>query len=366
MYFSELKNYDEDSFLENKQRISLSSFAFDMLQNDRSVFDASIANGDNQIVSSYICRIYLNYREQAEASVFSTLNKEAAKDRKALIHVPESTQKEEIISALLTEKEAELMKNIKSLTGNKAVPLQIRLNRQVMDYLASEDGQQEGRYYHDRIGLYLKAVLEEYCCLPFVERERVYFQELIQTVQSAVFAERQLKLETHQPTDSERNTIRIKPLCIQYDTARQYNYLAGMVSFDNGCSWTPGSLRLTSIKRFRQLSEHSFISQADREAIENGIQNRGIQFLSSQTGIETIVVRLTEQGRQLYKRILNQRPALAKKQNDDLYEFQCTVFQAEHYFFRFGQEAVIIQPESLKETLRKRYEAALQVYHSCT
>lgn len=362
MFFSDLIHSEEETLRENKQRITLSTFAFDILQNDCSVFDASPAKGDSRIVSSFLCRIFLNYREQAAASVCNTLNKADKEYRNTLANVPESAQKEEIISALLAEKRAALMKTVKSLTESKAVPLQIRLNRQVMELLASDDGQQEGRFYDDRIGMYLKAVLEEYCGLPYVQREQVYFQELIQTTQSAILAKQQLKLEMHQPSDPGRKTVRVKPLCIQQDTARQYNYLAGMLSFDNGSSWAPGSIRLTSVKHFRQLCEHSFLSQADRETIESGIQHRGIQYLSSQTGIETIVVHLTEKGRQLYTRILNQRPTLTKKQNDDLYEFQCTAFQAENYFFRFGQEAVIIQPESLKETLRKRYEAALRGY----
>lgn len=357
MFFSDLTLPEEKTLRENKQRIALSGFAYDILKADSSVFA-----GEESLASPFLCRVFLQYQGQAAASAGNTLRRTEREYRQILRDAPDSADKAHILALLLAQKKAELENTMEALTGPKEVPLQIRLNREVVEFLSSEDGQREGEFYGDRIGSYMKAVLEEYCGLAYVRREQVYFRELIQTAQSAVLAGQQLKLEMYSSPDPRRKNVRLKPLDIRQDSARQYNYLVGMLSFDGGSSWAPGSIRLTSVKRFRQLCERASLSQAERDGIETAIRSRGVQYLSSETGAETVTVRFTEQGRQLYRRILNQRPALVREHEDGSCEFQCTAFQAENYFFRFGPDAVILRPRSLADRFRDRCRAAAAAY----
>ena len=73
------------------------------------------------------------------------------------------------------------------------------------------------------------------------------------------------------------------------------------------------------------------------------------------------VVRMTERGKQMYKMIVKNRPVVTTIEGDR-YHFDWPELQLEEYLRRFGKEAVVIKPKSLKSRLRKYYEEALQAY----
>ena len=51
------------------------------------------------------------------------------------------------------------------------------------------------------------------------------------------------------------------------------------------------------------------------------------------------------------------RPSYIEK-NDNIYKFDCTLTQAEFYFFKFGKEVKIINPPSLAEKFKAMYHEA--------
>lgn len=52
------------------------------------------------------------------------------------------------------------------------------------------------------------------------------------------------------------------------------------------------------------------------------------------------------------------RPLLNHSDENGLYHFLCTPMQAHHYFIRFGAEAEIISPASLRKEFATVYENA--------
>ena len=70
---------------------------------------------------------------------------------------------------------------------------------------------------------------------------------------------------------------------------------------------------------------------------------------------------MTERGKQMYKMIVKNRPAVTTVDGDK-YEFDWPEMQLEDYFRRFGREAIVIRPKSLKTRLKKYYEEALDAY----
>ena len=50
----------------------------------------------------------------------------------------------------------------------------------------------------------------------------------------------------------------------------------------------------------------------------------------------------------------------------NLYTFKCTKMQAIFYFFKFGWDATIIEPVSLKEEMFKRYNRSVYSYQGYT
>ena len=93
--------------------------------------------------------------------------------------------------------------------------------------------------------------------------------------------------------------------------------------------------------------------------MEDTIQKRGVQFLLSED--DTISVRLTEKGVEMYHRQIHLRPS-APKIEGDIYIFSCSLSQAEFYFFKFGAEAEMISPPELVEIFRNKYEKAYKLY----
>ena len=73
------------------------------------------------------------------------------------------------------------------------------------------------------------------------------------------------------------------------------------------------------------------------------------------------VVRLTESGMRKYKLIVKNRPAVTKI-SGDLYHFDWPEMQLEDYFKRFGKDAVVVRPGSLKTKLKNYYAQALEAY----
>lgn len=77
-----------------------------------------------------------------------------------------------------------------------------------------------------------------------------------------------------------------------------------------------------------------------------------------------IAVRLTRAGKKMYASQLHLRPMYTRITGDDesIYHFQCTETQARYYFFKFGKEAEILKPESLRNAFIRQYREALGAY----
>jgi hypothetical protein len=66
-----------------------------------------------------------------------------------------------------------------------------------------------------------------------------------------------------------------------------------------------------------------------------------------------------------FRRWLHLRPAPSHIQEENgtyLITFHCSIFQARAYFFKFGAEAEILSPLSLRREFAKDYQRAGTVY----
>lgn len=63
-----------------------------------------------------------------------------------------------------------------------------------------------------------------------------------------------------------------------------------------------------------------------------------------------------------FKVVTKNRPDLLKKEGD-LYYFDWSELQLEEYFKRFGRDAIVLEPKSLRERLKKYYSLAVKAYN---
>lgn len=140
-----------------------------------------------------------------------------------------------------------------------------------------------------------------------------------------------------------------------------YNYLVGLSSEDGKRPMRPQFIRLTSIRRVETVSGTA-ISKEDKKDLLRQMNDKGVQYLSSDSGKQKIVVQFTPNGERLYNRLLHLRPQCTQKSGSRIYEFECTEFQAETYFFKYGADAKILEPQRLADKFREKYRAALECY----
>ena len=66
------------------------------------------------------------------------------------------------------------------------------INDNNVEYLLEDCDEEQ---YYGRPGLYIRSIIEEYCSLPFIKRERIYRKDIYETIEKACTEERILKIK---------------------------------------------------------------------------------------------------------------------------------------------------------------------------
>lgn len=347
-----LGSNDPDSSGNKKQHLNLSTQAYEVMQNDMFAFKAPTR-------PYFINRIFLYYYPEADASISMALDRLRGVLMQKLTEVPgDEKTKKRVMSALLKQEETRLIEKTKSY--EKGVSFKFDLNKNAFEYLEKSGSEYaEKKYYGRHRGSYIKCVVEEYARLPYVQRERIYFTPFMEEIASAV--QRQCQLRVVTGTEKIYSVYPYKVLCDPLSTA---NYLVGH-SRRYSCpeeNLRPCSFRISVLSSVKaEKSKSAFLKQDRRKELAQSIARRGVQFMSTEE--EEIHVRLTETGKIKFQRQVHLRPAPVRQQ-ENVFAFQCTAAQAQFYFFKFGEDAEILRPESLREKFKAMYERAASVYEN--
>ena len=367
MRFSDIGSNIE---LENKQRINLSSHAYTVLQQDASLFFPSYKTETGGIPSGILNHIFYHFRESAESSIEEALQNRKQTLNAVLQSIASDASKQAAITLILQEYQLNLEQKRNARLAQKGCSFSFRIDSANLQELSTEMAQKEGTHYQDKVGLYWKAVIEEFCELPYSEREKVYQKEYWSSILSAIARKKRLKLvlrSTYQTPAGNSNIWYFKPLSILQDSEKMYNYLTGMMRSEFDSEWKCGAVRLSSIIGCKEQESHGSITLEEKRFIEALIRQNGVQYLSSGKQTQKIQVRLTKQGVELYHRILHLRPMFTDRYQEHdtwVYEFDCLPWQAETYFFKFGKEAVVLAPKMLSDLLQEKYLHAWKAYRS--
>ncbi|NLZ27655.1 MAG: WYL domain-containing protein, partial [Firmicutes bacterium] len=221
----------------------------------------------------------------------------------------------------------------------------------------------EDKYYKDksqkpRISLYLKALFEEYAQKPLYAREKIYYAERFEIIRNAIEAGHQLKIQV-----ASSEMYYVKPFRIDLAT---YHYLTGVsspVEKDGEPSYQSASFRLSNMLSVIPVRSRSgYLTEKEKENLNKEIQQKGAQFLTA--NITDVRIKLTESGVQKYNNQIHLRPACKEILPGNIYCFQCTEIQAEYYFFKFGKDAMVMEPESLATRFKSMYGKAWKIYES--
>lgn len=198
---------------------------------------------------------------------------------------------------------------------------------------------------------YIKDMFLSYLSIPRNKREEIIFKPTYEAINKAI-AEN--KVLTFSSTNSRnKGTVHVEPYLIATSKEEQFSYL-----LCHGHDYYKD--HTFRISRLRNVFVTSDTFTKDKK-IEARLTEMGIRRPHSASPDIHAVVLMTERGKDMYRMIVKNRPALSKAEGDK-YHFDWPEMQLEDYFRRFGKEAIVIRPKSLKQKLIKYYEDAVGAY----
>ncbi len=350
---------------ELRQHINLSHYAWQTISDDIRNF---YLDETKESFSGFLNIIFANFHSSADATIsqrYINKNDELYKifSSNEFKSSNEDT-KDLYISKMLEVYEKQLIDQASSYT--KGIGKKFRINKENLDTLRESS---ESIYYDDSIGRYLKAVFEEYSLLDLQQRESIFFKDIIDTIKLGISSQNKLKLSILQKLNVKQEKyysrkFYITPYKIVHDKNMSFNYLIGLAEeiYNNGniSKKHVSSFRLSRIDKISVMTSMSgFISKANKEGIDNSITEKGPQFMAGD--LIDVKIILTKKGIESYNRQLYMRPNYYSKENN-VYYFRCTEVQVMNYFFKFGRDAVIVEPIFLREKFIQRYHEASNHY----
>ena len=344
----------EDFNTENKLRIPLSAYAAQIIDNDCLAF--------SQKRTTLINAVILNYYQNANCSISLRLRDFRAELKDCF---PERKTNEDLIERLV-EGRAKKLSAFYTQKKPADVNWQITLNKKVKEFLTQDTYTCEERYYGQRPGRYVRSIIEEYAQLPYYRREETVYKDLIDTINVGIRGHYILNLK-----NVKGSHISIRPYSIETDPLSMYHYLVGYSvphtdlasEFETKYPAQVLSIRISKLVSAEiQFLQSGKISDSETQQIKKELKQKSVQFVSGKNS--AIKVRLTDVGIKKYEAQLHLRPNTIGKDpaDDHIYLFECTEAQILYYFFSFGKDAMVLEPQSLVKKFSSDYNEALQQY----
>lgn len=338
-----------------KQHLNLSSYAWNIISSDIYNFCQSEKNKE---MSNFINRIYKNFEEMG---LFPT-NLDKSLNHKYLFYEQsfnpynndDSLPSQKIASQMIDKELSEILSMTESRI--KGIGKKIYLHISTYNSLCSIPENSYINKIFKKPGNYLKFIMEEYSKLPYYQREGIYFNRIISIIEDAVKLNYTLNIFTN---DMEFEVI---PYKIESDSFQNYHYLVGMASqiISSHRNFQPASFRISRITNIKTNRTYKELTVSQEKELNMAIKKRGAQFILNDTSL--VRVKFTKEGIKKYNSQLYLRPDFTNIIDKYIYEFDITLFQAEAYFFKFGKDAEILYPETLRSVFYKKYKDAEILY----
>ena len=344
---------------DHKQHLNLLSSAWDVIDEDLINFSPNIPTP--LPLSSFLNTIIINCDNHPELLPYpadiSNKEDEHSKAYSELFQslVPKTSVPSEMISAKLNDyyEKVQIKKNAAALI--KGTSRKFRLNAAAYAILCNIDDKDARYRIFKKAGTYLKVLFEEYSRLPASEREKIYFFEKINTINSNIHYI--LKIT------SQNQAFLVQPHKITTDSYLTHLYLSGYSAKEPVTENTPfemASFRISRIQKIQKTNQKKSLTKEDMKNLEKEISAKGIAFLLSPLVHATI--RFTKTGQQKFQTQSYLRPVHSQKISEFVYEFAATERQLEAYFLKFGKDIEVLGPDSLRNYFANYYKETEDLY----
>ncbi len=198
---------------------------------------------------------------------------------------------------------------------------------------------------------YFRNMFSSYANLPQDEREKIIFRPQYLALVDAIENKRKVFLRS---TSKANNNFEFSPYAITQSKEELHGYLLGS-SF-----YAATTVRLSRIISVTPLNEDAEFTNEQIELFEK-MMKYGPQFSYGKNEGE-VAVKLTKRGIDKFSKIYIHRP-LPDRVEGDVYYFNCSHIQLFQYFLRFGRDAYVLYPESLKLQLFRYFSEGRRHYN---
>ncbi|MBQ7627444.1 MAG: WYL domain-containing protein [Clostridiales bacterium] len=198
---------------------------------------------------------------------------------------------------------------------------------------------------------YIKDMFLSYLSMPRNKREQVIFRQTYELLTRAIAENKVVSFTS--TNSSEGKAVYMEPYLIATSKEEQFSY----VLCHNHRINKDHTFRISRLRDVFVTNKTFAIDPKIRERLTL----KGRRSPHSAAPDIHAVVRLTDHGKKMYRMIVKNRPAVTAI-NGDLYHFDWSEMQLEDYFRRFGKNAVVVKPKSLRNKLRNYYTEALEAY----
>ena len=197
---------------------------------------------------------------------------------------------------------------------------------------------------------YLNDFFSSYLSISRKDREKILFQDTFLELNAAM---QKNSIISFSSTSAPELHFTVCPYFIAASKEEQCNYLL----CTDYASGIPRSFRISRIHALFTSSD-KFLPDESRKAELQEIAGRSPQ--SASKSVEAKVL-FTDKGMQKFHLVTKNRPDVLRKEGNTLY-FHWPKLQLEEYFRRFGKEAVILEPDECRESMRFFYKKAWEAY----
>lgn len=349
---------------DQKIRIILSSSAQMTIADDMDIFGVDKRN-------QFINTILNNYFKHAKASllIYRANRISALCDTSEDEHMSteELENKKAIVTDIVDAEIREYANNIKKSLHIKGNRRFCYINKYNMKFLADNgykeySGEDMLEYSpYNRPSQYLRAVIEEYCSLPFIKREEIFKKEAYDIINDAI----DKKLVLHIPNAKNPDQIFVVyPHKIVDNKSNTQSYLLCYSKIkgikDSKMKIVSFSMARLNISEANVTSQNFKLTKEQEKNIENILEHQEIEYLLNEP--ESIEIRLTETGKKIYNSRIYMRPKRTEIKDNNIWVFNCTQLQAYNFFFSFGENAEVINPPELRDRFIQSVNKMSEIY----
>ena len=321
-----------------KYKIYLSEDTKTRLANDAELFEFTRDNGTvnlNGFLKELIVNYFEQYRSDNDELLGNLVNELSSV--KALRSKEASGLANRIINTYINNKEPQTGKStVITLTASG---MSYEIIRIIENNLLKDNS----------LSGYMKDMFLSYLSIPRSKREEIIFKDTYEAINRAINENRLLSFNSR---GFERKTV-VEPYMIATSKEEQFSYLLCRHQRQK----KNRSFRISRLTNVF-ITSNTFVRD---KSIENELTRKALRNPNSMSKDTHAVISMTERGKEMYKMIVKNRPYVTYI-DGDLYHFDWPEQQLEDYFRRFGQDAIVVSPDSLKSKLRGYYKRALEAY----